>query len=330
MASPRPTIALVVGGLLAAGLAGTTAAAARAGDGAPVATPPPPALLSCPARYDGTEDRPVVPTYDAPDGFDPGDALAPAQAPRRALVCLYAAGTNAEPAPPPRPLSDELELTDGLAQVATDLSGAPESGSFDGCGEVGGPLTHQLVGLEYPTGTVWVSATDEANACVLGSNGDFTTDGAVGRQVAKAVADGGWVVPTQGERPVCGATEAVGRAGVDSELVPADPVALWVCRVDTDVPGRSSGTFAVLRADRPRLLAALRALPTRAASGDLLCVDDTADRWQVEARYERGAPVVLDVTSGACGPGGVVSNGALEADVSDEVVALLRRTTTQP
>ncbi len=39
MASPSPVVALVLGGLLAAGLAGTTTASARAGDGAPVATP---------------------------------------------------------------------------------------------------------------------------------------------------------------------------------------------------------------------------------------------------------------------------------------------------
>ncbi|QFQ30752.2 hypothetical protein EEW87_011255 [Janibacter melonis] len=330
MASPRPTIALVVGGLLAAGLAGTTAAAARAGDGAPVATPPPPALLSCPARYDGTEDRPVVPTYDAPDGFDPGDALAPAQAPTRALVCRYDAGHSSAPAAPPRPLTEQVVLTEGLEQMAADLTGAPRAQQIDACTLMDGPITRQLLGLGYPTGTVWVSATDEVNACVLSSNGDFSAGGGVGQQVAKAVADGGWVVPTQGERPVCGGSQPVGRAGVERELVPGEPEVMWVCRVDSDVPGPSSGTFAVLRADRPRLLAALRALHTRAASGDLLCVDDTADRWQVEARYERGAPVVLDVTTGACGPGGVVSNGALEADVSDEVVALLRRTTTQP
>ncbi|OAB86517.1 hypothetical protein AWH69_14420 [Janibacter melonis] len=154
--------------------------------------------------------------------------------------------------------------------------------------------------------------------------------GAVGRPVAQAAADGGRVVPAQGDRPVCGEPGSVGRAGADAELVPGDPVALWVCRVDADVPGRGIATVAVLRADQPRLLAALKALPARAASGDLLCVDDTAERWRVRVRYERGAPVVLDVTTGACGPGGVVSNGALEADVSDEVVALLRRTTTQP
>lgn len=330
MASPSPVVALVLGGLLAAGLAGTTTVSARAGDGAPVATPPPPAPLSCPARYDGTEDDPVVPAYDAPDGFDPGDALAPAQAPTRALVCRYDAGHSSAPAAPPRPLTEQVVLTEGLGQMAADLTGAPRAPQVDGCTLMDGPITRQLLGLEYPSGTVWVSATDEVNACVVTSNGDFSAGGGVGQQLAKAVADGGWVVPTQGERPVCGGSQPVGRAGVERELVPGEPTALWTCRVDTDVTGRSSGSFAVVGADRPRLLAALRALPTRAASGDLLCVDDTADRWQVEVRYERGAPVVLDVTSGACGPGGVVSNGALEADVSDEVVALLRRTTTQP
>lgn len=324
MASPSPAVALVLGGLVAAGLAGTTAAAVRAGDGAPVATPPPPALLSCPARYDGTEDRPVVPTYDAPDDFDPGGALAPAQAPTRALVCRYDAGHSSAPAAPPRPLTEQVVLTEGLGQMAADLTGAPRAPQVDGCTLMDGPITRQLLGLEYPTGTVWVSATDEVNACVLSSNGDFSAGGGVGQQVAKAVADGSWVVPTQGERPVCGGSQPVGRAGVERELVPGEPEVMWVCRVDSDVPGPSSGIYTILHDDRDRLLETLRALPTRAAAGDVVCVDESVDRWNVVAEYERGAPVVLDVTTGACGPGGVVSNGALEADSSEELVELLR------
>lgn len=323
MASPRPTIALVVGGLLAAGLAGTTAAAARAGDG-PAEGASPPAPLSCPARYDGTEDSPVVPTYDAPDGFDPGDALAPAQAPTRALVCRYDAGHSSAPAAPPRPLTEQVVLTEGLEQMAADLTGAPRAQQIDACTLMDGPITRQLLGLGYPTGTVWVSATDEVNACVLSSNGDFSAGGGVGQQVAKAVADGGWVVPTQGERPVCGGSQPVGRAGVERELVPGEPEVMWVCRVDSDVSGPSSGIYTILRDDRDRLLETLRALPTRAAASDVVCVDESVDRWNVVAEYERGAPVVLDVTTGACGPGGVVSNGAVEADSSEELVDLLR------
>lgn len=328
MSTSRPVPVLAgsaLGAVLATALAGimSSTAPAPVGSGAG-----PGDALVCPAQHWGTEARPQVPWSIAPSGFDPRLALTPADAATRVVVCQYEAGDTSDPAPPPRPLTRSLELTEGLEQVAADLSGAAGHDGEAGCTTMGGAVVRQLVGLEYPTGAVWVSATDEPNGCVPSSNGDFVAGGEVGDQVAKAVSDGGWLVPTQGEREVCGGTEPVGRDGVGRELVPDDPDVVLVCRVDPDVPGPSSGIFTVGRGDQERLLEALGSLPTRAAAGDLLCVDESVDRWQVVAEYGRGAPVVLDVTSGACGPGGAVSNGALEADSSDELLDLLRRVTT--
>lgn len=317
--SPRPALraGLALGVLLLVAIVAVVWV--RGGDEAPsVATP-----LSCPAQYEGDEEDQHVPDADPPEGFDTGDALAPVQAPTRAIICRYDAGPNHDPTPPPNDLTGSLELTEGLEQVAADLSSAPVEGTDTGCSDMGGPLARQLVGLEYDDRTLWISAPDEPNRCVVSTNGEFSATGSPGGDVAKAFADGGWVVPTQGEREVCGRPEAVGRAGTADTLVPGEPVALSVCRTHEDV-----GVFTPDDAGQEAVLDAIGRLPTDSPAAASTCSGTTSgEGFQVLAIYETGAAVALDVTTGGCRSGSVVSNGDLAVDGSDELLEALREAT---
>lgn len=235
-------------------------------------------------------------------------------------MCSYDAGPNHDITPAPNPLTGEWEVPDGFDQVAADLSSVPAVGRGAGCTEMGGPVTRQLVGLEYGDTAVWVSATDEPNRCIPASNGRFRGSGAIGHRVATAVDEGGWVQPTHGYRSVCGERVADGRPEGRVELVPESPTGVAVCVADSD-----SGTFSVQEPLRGQLLDQLRELPTRPASGGVRpCAGEP--RYELTLRYATGPVVAMEVGTGDCGA--TLTTGDLEADVTPELARTLAAATT--
>lgn len=316
----RTDRAFALGAAIAAGLTVLVPAGSR-GDASPVP-------LTCPTAYTGDESPddglglsgdPALPKVYGPPGFDRGDALAPRRTPTRAVVCSYAAGPNHDIAPAPNPLTSQWEVPDGLQQVAADLSAVPEA-DFDGCSQVGGDVTRQLIGLEYDDTAVWVSATDEPNDCIASSNGSFRGSGGVGDLVATAVRDGRWLQPTHGYRSVCGERVADGRPEGRQQLVPGSPMSMGACVADSE-----SGTFLVQEPLRSRLVELLNDLPTRPASGEVRACGD-APRFELMVTYASGAQVTLEAATGDCPS--VVTNGDLEATVTPALTVALRAATT--
>lgn len=318
--------ALLLGAVIAAGLAVVVPAGSR-GDSSPVP-------LSCPAAYTGDEavpsglagllgrsGDPHLPKVHGPAGFDPDDALAPRRTPTRVLVCRYAAGPNHDIIPAPNPLTETWEVPGGLAQVATDLSSVHEEDA-EGCTDVGGDVTRQLIGLEYEDTAVWVSVTDEPNGCIPASNGSFRGRGGIGHLVAEAVEERAWAQPTHGRRSVCGQLVADGRDEGRTALVPGTPSRVAICRPDDE----GAGVFGVQRESRGRLVAELRALGTRPESGEEPTCGRGSRQYDLVVDYRTGADVVLRATVGC--DHDRVGNGDVEGEMTPRLAELLEVATT--
>ncbi|MCW2529375.1 MAG: hypothetical protein JWM76_4235 [Pseudonocardiales bacterium] len=154
---------------------------------APVAAPSAP--LACPATIDNSSP-PTVP--DLPAGVDGRSRLVPTQTPDRVVICAYDHPADASTAP--RPVTGSKILGGDLGGLAKELSAIPAQMSDQrACTLIGNlTVTDFLVGLNYPTGTVWVSTSTDANRCIDSSNGVFTTSTYLGARVSQWFAAGSW------------------------------------------------------------------------------------------------------------------------------------------
>lgn len=157
-------------------------------------TTPPVKTATCPAR---AQQSPTwVPQPATLAGTS--DSLVPPGVPTSAVICSYPAGTNMDQqvAGKTFPLATSTTLAAGLDRIPNDLGYQMRArSSVRACTAAGGPVTNQLLGLTYPTGTVWVAAQDDPNNCSTTSNGTFTADPAFGRVLTDSAKQARWVAP---------------------------------------------------------------------------------------------------------------------------------------
>ncbi len=285
----------------------------------PVATAAVP--VACPKVFGG--HVPWVPAR--PVGVDTKGQLVPSQAPAIAVVCWYrqdAAGS--------RSLTGQRRLTSGLDQLAAELSWLPRKfpGQDHPCTLVGSLFKdNYLMGLSYPGGgTVWVSTQREPNDCLDTSNGSYTTQVNLGRQVGASYEAGGWVeVPdrfAQDPNPDPCATSASGRRGEETALVPAQPVSVIVCEQGSKI-GSTYRSWAVPSGFEP-LVAALDALPIKPSSWSCNSwVSGTRSAmYELKFHYATGPDAFVRIMPG-CRPG--VDNYVVASDDASTVVPLVQQ-----
>lgn len=275
-------------------------------------TPAGDAVLACPQRYEssGTADQPWVPAK--PRGFDGESRLVPQEVPTRVLVCGYLAADGTS-------RTGSIELGGDPARVANALSWLPRAlpGQSRACTTElrPGDGDTYLVGLAYPTGTVWVSAP--GNHCAGASNGVFATATNVGDSVARAYAARRWTVDpssTQsGDRDPCHVGTA-GRLGQDKAMVPGNPVSATICKVPYSNQSVASATRVVT--DLPALVRSLNSGATKPSTSTMGCGSAQPSAalsvlYEVLVSYAEGPPVFVRVTPG-CVPS--IDNLSLQGD----------------
>jgi hypothetical protein len=275
--------------------------------------------LVCPGQYTGV--APWLPDQAA--GIDAGSGLVPAATPSSAVVCAYR-GSNMDKVQSGWALSGQRQLSGDLAGIA-ELAWSPRKpgGQPMMCTDMGGPQTNYLLGLTYPDGTEWVSATDEPNGCVGTTNGDFNSLSNAGAQVGASFAAGSWQpAPTRAmglppAAPCLG--EATGRRGQESQMVPGQPSEVLVCRSVHDVVNPTWQTWTSTTGVGT-LAAALNAPAARVSSNG--CQQDAhpAEFYEVLFRYATGPPVLVRVDE-RCAPS--VDNGSLQSTASATLIPLL-------
>jgi hypothetical protein len=276
-------VPLAVAAAVVAVVAGSLGVVRLLGGQAAPAASPQAAAVTCPGKY--ARQAPWVPAK--PTGVDGRSRLVPETTPTSALICAYA-GSNEAKQQAGWALSGRRSVTGNLAGLAADLSWQARMlpGEKYWCAGVGSSQTNYLIRLTYPGGaTVWVAATDEADECVIASNGEFTTKGTIGPEVSKAFASGRWPA-----RPVvaCNKTfQDSGRLGEDTAMVPAGTTSLTICTAGK-TRSFSSGYQAV--AD------ALNRLPTRPSTG--MCSPSPESMYQLLFSYPEGPLVSIDIGIG--------------------------------
>jgi hypothetical protein len=265
--------------------------------------------LTCPARYAGS--APWVPVK--PAGVDGRHRLVPQRTPNAALICAYA-GSNTEERQTGWALSGRRSLTSGLAGLAGQLAWQPRllPGQDFPCTLIGGPQTNYLIGLTYRTGVrMWVAATDDPNACVRTSNGEFTSFGIVGVTVTRAFATGRW--PTSPPASCAGHGPGAGRLGQDKAMVPAGSTSLIICLRHRDI----------VRSGYHALVSSLNRLPTRPSThGCSHSQGPGALRYRLLFTYSQGPAVLVLIQSG-CHP--EIDNLSLQADSASTIIPLIQQ-----
>jgi hypothetical protein len=262
--------------------------------------------MSCPSVYAGR--APWVPAK--PTGVDTHARLVPPQPPATALICAYD-GVNGSSRQRNWALTGQRQLAGELGRISAELSWLPRNApdAKYACGAVAGRQVNYLIGLAYQGGgTIWVSATDEPNFCVRGSNGAFTTDpGAAGRDVTKALTTGTWPART----PTSCRLPGTGRLGQDATMVPAGATSLTIC----------TNSGHVIRSGYQPLISALNTLRTHAASA--MCTEHGHGvRYQLLFSYPAGPPAVVNVDS-ACSP--PIQNRSREAGKTGTVLPIIQQ-----
>lgn len=319
-AKPRDTLLADDGGSVAPTAPGEPSAASR-----PAGSPPP--AEPCPAVLDTSPGGP--PAVPAPPPAGLSGALVPGEFPIAVAVCRYtdagAFGPTGDGEPPEQvALDGERELTRGLEQLPYDLA-VPAGTEVGGCRLVGGPLVPYLMRLTYPAGTVWVATRSDLNSCELVTNGAFTSAVYVGDQVAASFDAGAWVAEPSIDDGPGGACPfgPAGRAGQETELVPAGWTTLTVCVQDGTGPAPSR-----ISDDRAEAVAdLLNALPTEPGGGfgascdQRLEVPGDDDRTRfLRWTYPNGRAVLVIPFIGCDAP---LANGSLSADATAEQQAEL-------
>lgn len=274
-------------------------------------TTPPVKTATCPAR---AQQSPTwVPQAATLAGTS--DSLVPPGVPTSAVICSYPAGTNMDQqvAGKTFPLATSTTLAAGLDRIPNDLGYQMRARSSGrACTAAGGPVTNQLLGLTYRTGTVWVAAQDDPNNCSTTSNGTFTADPAFGRVLADSAKQARWVAPPRDG----GCSRGTGRVGSDRDLIPGDPIGFTVC----DESKAMRPPSAALRTEVIRVLGAL---PTTTAQGWSSCgqAPKPQQNRSLVFDYASGPAVSIDVFVG-CTP--ELMGAGRQAKSAAPIVALLR------
>ncbi|CAN5233769.1 hypothetical protein BH24ACT10_BH24ACT10_14750 [soil metagenome] len=236
--------------------------------------------------------------------------LVPDADPVLAHVCRYAAGQNSgEPAP--LELAGDVEVTAGLGAVRRDLHlPARLEGAERSCTAIGGPLVPHLVRFDYADGSVWVSATQEPNACTDSGNGTFTTGVPLGDRLAVAFDSGRWPPAPKPERCFAGAG---GRAGQEEQLIPDGWTSMTVCRPGLNDPGPPPRLLDAATAGR--VVALLDDADLAPSSGGCSGGDNT--RYDLLVGYPDGNAVTVGVNIGCDPP---LRNGSVDGvlDLGDQ------------
>jgi hypothetical protein len=304
-AAAAAVVAVVLGSVWAVGLLGghrpaPTPAASRIGARA---------ALSCPARYAG--QAPWVPARPA-GVVGGGLRLVPQKTPSSALICAYV-GSNTAPQQTGWALSGRRPLTGGLTDLAGLLTWQPRRvpGQEIPCTDMGGRQTNYLIGLSYSgAATIWVSATDDPNACVGTTNGEFASSGVVGPEVSTAFTSGRWPAPT----PVSchPSSQDIGRLGQDTAMVPAGSTSLTIC----------ASKDRTLTSGYQGLVTALNRLPTRVSSRGCSASSGGAESYSLLFSYPQGPQVAVNVISG-CIP--AIDSLYLQANSASSILPILQQ-----
>lgn len=258
--------------------------------------------LSCPAKYAGP--TPWVPSK--PRGIPGNSRLVPNETPKSALMCAYKGSNGGDYSVSHWALAGTHDVTENLAGLTDELTWQPrkisEQSSF--CGLVGGTQTNYLIGLTYPGGTMWVSASDEPDQCVDATNGDFTALPSVGADATKAFSTGRW--PSRA--PISCRSDA-GRLGQDTAMVPPGVVSLTIC---TDKANAVRGNFG-------DLVSALNSGPTVESDGS--CSPSPKTSYRLVFGYRHGPPLWVSVMDG-CYP--ELYNGSLQAQSARSAIPIIR------
>jgi hypothetical protein len=245
------------------------------------------------------EDGPWVPEVPS---AETEDRLVPDADPVSAHICRYEARQNSGE-PVPLVLAGEVEVTEGLGAVRRDLHlPALLEGRERSCTLVGGALVPHLVRFDYADGSVWVSATQEPNACNDSGNGTFTTGVPLGDRLAEAFDTGRWPAAPEPERCFAGAG---GRAGQEQQLVPDGWTSITVCLPALNDPGPPPRQLNAGTADQ--VVALLNGAELAPGSGGCSGGDNT--RYDLLVRYREGNAVNVAVNIGCDPP---LRNGSLD------------------
>lgn len=266
--------------------------------------------VSCPARY--ARVAPWVPAR--PTHVDGSTyRLVPRRAPSSAVMCAYA-GTNTDKQQSGWKLSGRRVLTGGLGELAGLLSWQLRGPAFGNpqvlCTDIGGKQVNYLIRLTYQGGgRLWVAATDDPNACVGTSNGDFFGVGNVGWYATKAFASGRWPART----PIsCQRGGDVHRLGQDAAMVPPGSVKMLICAHG----GRT------LTSGYQDLVSALNALPTFPSTEGCSEAPGPHHLIGLYFSYRQGPAVRVSVATG-CTP--AVDNLSLQATSSRTIWPVIQR-----
>lgn len=305
----RRFVLVLAAAAVAAVIAGSVWAGARlsGGPAAPGRRHAAVSPLSCPARY--ARAAPWVPA--GPSGVPAAGRLVPRRTPRSAVICAYDGSNIGPQAGWAR--SGRRVLSGGLARLAAELAWQPRKLPSQelACTLIGGPQVNYLIGLTYPGGgRLWVSATQDPNACVRSSNGEFTSFGLIGPLVTKAFGTGRWP-----PRPPasCRGHAGSGRLGQERAMVPAGVTSVTIC----GPRGRTLGSgFA-------GLVTALNALPVQLSTRS--CYQGTpahSPGYRLLFSYRAGPPLRVLVNRD-CSP--EVDNGGVQSASARTILPIIER-----
>jgi len=279
--------------------------------------------LACPASFPGT--APWVP--DRPRGIDGRSRMVPQQAPSRAMICAYKVGSESGRSATSA-LTGTRQLAGPLAELASDLTWLPRQlhGTSYACAGIGlGEQTNYLLGLTYPTGTQWVSSTDDVSDCTTTSNGPFTSQVNIGGQIAASYRSATWApIPpphlTGTDHDPCAARRS-GRFGQDQHLLPGRPTSIRLC-AGTAGPRATTYRTAMLDRGFQPLVDALDALRTRPTTSECQGDGQQATFYELLAGYADGPGVLVRIDP-HCAP--AIDNRSLQAADASTVLPLLQQ-----
>jgi hypothetical protein len=274
-------------------------------------------VLDCPktppAATSATDLYPLPPRR--PDTLDVTDRLVPATPPVHAVVCTYVH-------PHSRTLTGSRIVDNDLANIPTALGSYPPQTVSPSCaaylsitdGDV------YLIGLSYPTGTMWITAPD--NHCAGSSNGHFVTNAHVAATAIPAYRSGTWATPATPSHPGC--LMGTGRLGQEQVMVPATPVSVQVCRDG----GAATAVVAGNQTELDALITTLNGLPTEPDQYGFTCGSQgvpTAS-YDLTFRYSVGPPVTINLVQG-CIP--AIRNGNLQSADASRVLPIVQQILTR-
>jgi hypothetical protein len=276
-------------------------------------------VLDCPATWPAaTSPKDLYPLPAArADALTVSDRLVPTTAPVHAVVCAYLHGNAGR-------LTGSNVLDSGLAAIPDTLAWLPPEAADVGCLDYIAPTDGDsyLIGLSYPTGTMWVAAPGDH--CLGASNGRFATHTHVATEASSAYRTGRWTPPVQTQMYGCPVTP--GRLGQERVLVPGTPVSVLVCATGGGQFSPHSGVStsrAGTTADAVSLVAALNALPTQPDNGVYKCLVPkfgNPGTYIAVFGYRAGPPVAVSIPGG-CG----IANGNLQAPYDPGVVVTIKK-----